>query len=160
MSLMHWLPKGFENAPSILGLGADLKNTFCLLRGNSAVMSQHFGDLDDMDICQQYQDTITLFESIYRFIPSVIVGDMHPNYVSYRYGETLAQQRQIPFIKVQHHHAHIAAVMVEHGLPLDGSKVIGLALDGLGYGDDNRLWGGECLLVDYNTSQHLGGYRQ
>ncbi|EJD6080010.1 carbamoyltransferase HypF [Providencia alcalifaciens] len=151
------LPKGFENAPSILGLGADLKNTFCLLRGNSAVMSQHFGDLDDMDICQQYQDTITLFESIYRFIPSVIVGDMHPNYVSYRYGETLAQQRQIPFIKVQHHHAHIAAVMVEHGLPLDGSKVIGLALDGLGYGDDNRLWGGECLLVDYNTSQHLGG---
>ncbi|MEX6367688.1 hypothetical protein AB6F62_06185 [Providencia huaxiensis] len=82
---------------------------------------------------------------------------MHPNYVSTRYGEALSQQLRIPLIKVQHHHAHIAAVMVEHGLPLNGSKVIGLALDGLGYGDDHRLWGGECLLVDYKSSQYLGG---
>ncbi|WP_272659529.1 carbamoyltransferase HypF, partial [Providencia sp. PROV112] len=151
------LPKGFENSPPILALGADLKNTFCLLRDKSAVMSQHLGDLDDMDIFEQYQSAIALFESIYRFTPTAIVSDMHPNYVSTRYGEALSQQLRIPLIKVQHHHAHIAAVMVEHGLPLNGSKVIGLALDGLGYGDDHRLWGGECLLVDYKSSQYLGG---
>ena len=151
------LPAGFEHSPSILGLGADLKNTFCLLRDKSAVLSQHFGDLDDIDIYQQYQRTITLFESIYRFTPSVIVGDMHPNYVSHRYAKQLSEHLQIPFIQVQHHHAHIAAAMVEHGIPLDGKPVVGLALDGLGYGDDHRLWGGECLLVDYKSSRYIGG---
>ncbi|WOB81094.1 carbamoyltransferase HypF [Providencia sp. PROV114] len=151
------LPEGFENSPSILALGADLKNTFCLLRDKSAVMSQHFGDLDDMDIFEQYQSAIALFESIYRFTPAAIVSDRHPSYVSTRYGEALSQQLQIPLLKVQHHHAHIAAVMAEHGLPLNSNKVIGLALDGLGYGDDDRLWGGECLLVDYKSSQYLGG---
>lgn len=151
------LPAGFENSPSILALGADLKNTFCLLRDKNAVLSQHLGDLDDIDIYQQYQKTIHLFESIYRFTPTVLVGDMHPSYVSHRYGKSLSEQLHIPFIQVQHHHAHIAAVMVEHGIPLGHEKVIGLALDGLGFGDDNRLWGGECLLVDYRTSQHIGG---
>ncbi|QCJ71265.1 carbamoyltransferase HypF [Providencia heimbachae] len=151
------LPAGFEKSPSILALGADLKNTFCLLRDKSAVLSQHLGDLDDIDIFQQYQNAIALFESIYRFKPETLVGDMHPNYVSHRYGKQLSEQLQIPFIQVQHHHAHIAAVMVEQGIPIHGEKVIGLALDGLGYGDDNRLWGGECLLVDYASSQYMGG---
>ena len=151
------LPAGFEKSPSILALGADLKNTFCLLRDKSAVMSQHLGDLDDFDILEQYQSTIALFESIYRFTPSIIAGDMHPNYVSHQYALQLSAERQIPFMQIQHHHAHIAAAMVEHQIPLSDDKVIGLALDGLGYGDDNRLWGGECLLVDYASCQHLGG---
>ncbi|HFF1655279.1 TPA: carbamoyltransferase HypF [Providencia rettgeri] len=151
------LPEGFENSPSILGLGADLKNTFCLLRDKSAVLSQHLGDLDDLDIFEQYQSSIDLFESIYRFTPTALVGDMHPNYVSHRFAKQLSAQLDIPFVQVQHHHAHIAAVMVEHGLPRNTDKVIGLALDGLGFGDDQRLWGGECLLVDYTSSQYLGG---
>ncbi|HGV3500608.1 TPA: carbamoyltransferase HypF [Providencia stuartii] len=151
------LPEGFENSPSILGLGADLKNTFCLLRDKSAVLSQHLGDLDDLDIFEQYQSSIDLFESIYRFTPTALVGDMHPNYVSHRFANQLSAQLDIPFVQVQHHHAHIAAVMVEHGLPRNTDKVIGLALDGLGFGDDQRLWGGECLLVDYTSSQYLGG---
>ncbi|WP_353166255.1 carbamoyltransferase HypF [Providencia sp.] len=151
------LPEGFENSPSILGLGADLKNTFCLLRDKSAVLSQHLGDLDDLDIFEQYQSAIDLFESIYRFTPTALVGDMHPNYVSHRFANQLSAQLDIPFVQVQHHHAHIAAVMVEHGLPRNTDKVIGLALDGLGFGDDQRLWGGECLLVDYTSSQYLGG---
>lgn len=151
------LPEGFENSPAILGLGADLKNTFCLLRDKSAVLSQHLGDLDDLDIFEQYQNAIDLFESIYRFTPTALVGDMHPNYVSHRFAQQLSAQLDIPFVQVQHHHAHIATVMVEHGLPKNTGKVIGLALDGLGYGDDQRLWGGECLLVDYASSQYLGG---
>ncbi|WP_374444993.1 carbamoyltransferase HypF [Providencia sp.] len=151
------LPEGFENSPSILGLGADLKNTFCLLRDKSAVLSQHLGDLDDLDIFEQYQSAIDLFESIYRFTPTALAGDMHPSYVSHRFAQQLSAQLDIPFVQVQHHHAHIAAVMVEHGLPKNTGKVIGLALDGLGYGDDQRLWGGECLLVDYSSSQYLGG---
>ncbi|WP_369308614.1 carbamoyltransferase HypF [Providencia rettgeri] len=151
------LPAGFDNSPSILGVGADLKNTFCLLRDKSAVLSQHLGDLDDLDIFEQYQSAIDLFGSIYRFTPTALVGDMHPNYVSHRFAKQLSAQLNIPFIQVQHHHAHIAAVMVEHGLPQATNKVIGLALDGLGYGDAQRLWGGECLLVDYASSQYLGG---
>ena len=151
------LPAGFERSPSILALGADLKNTFCLLRDKSAVLSQHLGDLDDLDIYHQYQHSIELFKSIYRFTPSALTCDMHPNYVSHRYAKELSEQLQIPLIQVQHHHAHITAAMVEHRIPLNGEKVIGLALDGLGFGDDGRLWGGECLLVDYTTSQSLGG---
>ncbi len=151
------LPAGFEKSLSILALGADLKNTFCLLRDKSAVVSQHIGDLDDIDIYLQYQRSIDLFQSIYRFTPSALVSDMHPNYISHLYAKELSEQLQIPLIQVQHHHAHITAAMIEQGIPLDGDKVIGLALDGLGFGDDGHLWGGECLLVDYSSSQYLGG---
>ncbi|WP_267081353.1 carbamoyltransferase HypF [Limnobaculum allomyrinae] len=151
------LPHGFEHIPPILAMGADLKNTFCLLRGNSAVLSQHLGDLDDLDIQQQYQQSLTLFEDIYHFAPEAIVVDAHPGYVSHRYGRELAAQRKLPIIEVLHHHAHIAACLAEHGWRKEQGPVIGLALDGLGYGDNGQLWGGECLLVDYQHCHHLGG---
>lgn len=151
------LPPGFNQVSPILAMGADLKNTFCLLRGNSAVLSQHLGDLDDLDIQQQYEQSLVLFQDIYRFSPSAIVIDAHPGYVSHRYGQQLADKQNLPLVEVLHHHAHIASCMAEHGWPIDGGPVIGLALDGLGYGENGQLWGGECLLVDYQQCRHLGG---
>lgn len=151
------LPAGFEGIAPVLALGADLKNTFCLLRGNAAVLGPHLGDLDDLDIQQQFERSLALFQDIYGFSPSAIVVDTHPEYVSHRYGQQLAQRLNVPLIGVLHHHAHIASCMAEHCWSVENGPVIGLALDGLGYGECGQLWGGECLLVDYQHCQHLGG---
>lgn len=151
------LPPGFERQPALLAMGADLKNTFCLLRDGYAIVSQHLGDLADDDVEQQYRDAITLFEEIYRFTPSAIAVDAHPGYVSRRIGRRRAEEQAIPCHAVLHHHAHLAACLAEHGWPRDGGAVIGLALDGIGYGEDGQWWGGECLRVDYQTCRYLGG---
>ncbi|WJV52504.1 carbamoyltransferase HypF [Prodigiosinella aquatilis] len=151
------LPPGFDSQPSLLAMGADLKNTFCLLRGNHAIVSQHLGDLADSDIEQQYQQAIALFKDIYRFTPQAIAVDAHPGYLSHQRGKQQALQQQIPCIEVLHHHAHLVACMAEHQRPRDAGPVIGLALDGIGYGDHGQWWGGECLLVDYAHCRSLGG---
>ncbi|WP_145512157.1 carbamoyltransferase HypF [Yersinia kristensenii] len=151
------LPPGFSQQPAILALGADMKNTFCLLRDSNAVLSQHLGDLEDRDIAQQQQQLLALFCDIYHFTPQAVVVDAHPGYVSHQFGKEWAAQQNIPCIAVLHHHAHLAACLAEHGWPRQGGAVIGLALDGLGYGADGHLWGGECLLVDYVNCEYVGG---
>ncbi|MEA9391348.1 carbamoyltransferase HypF [Acerihabitans sp. TG2] len=165
------LPPGFARSPAILALGADLKNTFCLLRDGQAVLSQHLGDLADEGIQQQQQQVLALYRDIWNFTPTRVVVDAHPGYVSHRWGETLAAELGVPCISTLHHHAHLVACLAEQGWPLDAGPVIGLALDGLGYGapctaeegmDDAagnsaRWWGGECLKVDYCHCEWLGG---
>ncbi|QTF10709.1 carbamoyltransferase HypF [Brenneria izadpanahii] len=151
------VPPGFAKQPALLAMGADLKNAFCLLRDEHAIVSQHLGDLADSDIEQQYRQAITLFEDIYRFTPTAIAVDAHPGYISHRLGKDLAEQRRIPCIEVLHHHAHIVSCLAEHQRPRDAAPVIGLALDGIGFGADGRWWGGECLLADYRQCRHLGG---
>ncbi|CQJ65542.1 hydrogenase maturation protein [Yersinia intermedia] len=151
------LPPGFSQQPAVLALGADMKNTFCLLRDGNAVLSQHLGDLEDRDIAQQQQQLVALFCDIYHFTPQTVVVDAHPGYVSHQLGETLAAQWNIPCVDVLHHHAHLVACLAEHGWPREGGAVIGVALDGLGYGADGQLWGGECLRVDYTSCEYIGG---
>ncbi|MGE4802249.1 carbamoyltransferase HypF [Yersinia hibernica] len=151
------LPPGFSQQPAMLALGADMKNTFCLLRDSNAVLSQHLGDLTDGDIARQQQQLLALFCDIYHFTPQAMVVDAHPGYVSHRLGKEWAAQQNIPCIEVLHHHAHLAACLAEHGWPRQGGAVIGLALDGLGYGADGHLWGGECLRVDYENCEYVGG---
>ncbi|MBA5839075.1 carbamoyltransferase HypF, partial [Morganella morganii] len=90
-----------------------------------------------------------MFERIYKFNPAVIAGGTHPGYISHQVGMALAQAHQVPFMPVYHHHAHIAACLAEHGWRQEDSEVVGIALDGLGYGADNTLWGGEILAGDY-----------
>ena len=144
-----------ENTQNILALGADLKNTFCLLRGRHAVVTQHLGDMQNEQIQQQLIHNIALFEQIYQFKPDVIAVDAHQGYFTHQLGKQLAEHYQIPLVEVLHHHAHITSVLAEHHrLP---ERVIGLALDGIGMGENHQLWGGECLLVDKNSMQHLGG---
>ncbi|EGT4253507.1 carbamoyltransferase HypF [Citrobacter amalonaticus] len=147
------LPPGFENVPPMLCLGADLKNTFCLVRGKQAVISQHLGDLSDDGIQNQWREALRLIQNIYDFTPQRIVHDAHPGYVSSQW----ASEMNLPTEIVLHHHAHAAACLAEHGWPLDGGDVIALTLDGIGMGDAEALWGGECLRVNYRECEHLGG---
>lgn len=147
------LPPGFRDVPPMLCLGADLKNTFCLVRGEQAVISQHLGDLSDDGIQQQWCDALRLIQNIYDFTPQRIVHDAHPGYVSSQW----ASEMNLPTETVLHHHAHAAACLAEHGWPLDGGDVIALTLDGIGMGENGVLWGGECLRVNYRECEHLGG---
>lgn len=147
------LPPGFHHIPPILCLGADLKNTFCLVRGEQAVISQHLGDLSDDGIQHQWRDALRLIQTIYDFTPQRLVRDAHPGYVS----SLWASEMNLPTEIVLHHHAHAAACLAEHGWPLDGGDVIALTLDGIGMGEAGALWGGECLRVNYRECEHLGG---
>lgn len=132
------LPPGFHDVPPMLCLGADLKNTFCLVRGEQAVISQHLGDLSDDGIQQQWRDALRLIQNIYDFTPQRIVHDAHPGYVSSQW----ASEMNLPTETVLHHHAHAAACLAEHGWSLDGGDVIALTLDGIGMGENGALWGG------------------
>ncbi|OAT28976.1 HypF family [NiFe] hydrogenase metallocenter assembly protein [Buttiauxella brennerae ATCC 51605] len=147
------LPPGFDALPPILALGSDLKNTFCLLRGNQAVLSQHLGDLAEEGVEQQWQKACTLMCEAYDFKAQYVAIDAHPGYHSSRIGKEMG----LPVSTVLHHHAHAVACMAEHNWLQDGGDVIALTLDGIGYGENDQLWGGECLRVNYRDCEHLGG---
>lgn len=142
---------------SILAMGAELKSTFCLLRDGEAILSQHLGDLEDASTWRDYRRSLQLYQQLYDFRPDAIVVDHHPDYLSSQWGRELAEQWGVPVIPVQHHQAHIAAVMVEHHLPLQ-TPVLGIALDGLGLGDDGGLWGSEFLLCQGGSAQRLAHF--
>jgi len=148
------IPLETQSTKNVLALGSDLKNTFCLLRHNKAVLSQHIGDTANEQVRSQLSENLELFQNIYQFKPGIIAVDAHPGYFSSSIGKQLAKQQQVTPIEVLHHHAHIVSVMAEHNY---NEPVIGLALDGIGMGENGQLWGGECLLVDYQHSQYLGG---
>ncbi|QFS43433.1 carbamoyltransferase HypF [Nostoc sphaeroides] len=153
------LPPGFDNVPQILAMGSELKNTFCLLREGEAILSQHLGDLENAAAFNAYQETLNLYLNFFEHTPEVIAIDKHPEYLSSKLGKELADTNQIPIHQIQHHHAHIAACMAENGIPLNSPPVLGVALDGLGYGDDGTLWGGEFLLADYRKFERLATFK-
>ncbi|MCR1303530.1 MULTISPECIES: carbamoyltransferase HypF [Enterobacter] len=147
------LPAGFSNIPAMLCTGSEMKNTFCLVRGNQAVLSQHFGDLSDEGVEAQWRSALAVMQQIYTFQPERVVCDAHPGYHSRQW----AHEQALPVDTVLHHHAHAAACLAENGWPLDGGDVIALTLDGIGMGENGALWGGECLRVNYCDCEHLGG---
>ncbi|MRM11065.1 carbamoyltransferase HypF [Enterobacter cloacae subsp. dissolvens] len=147
------LPAGFCHLPAILATGADMKNTFCLVRGNQAVLSQHFGDLSDDGVEAQWRSALSVMQQIYAFQPERLVCDAHPGY----HARHWAEEQALPVDTVLHHHAHAAACLAENGWPLDGGDAIALTLDGIGMGESGALWGGECLRVNYLECEHLGG---
>jgi hydrogenase maturation protein HypF len=137
-------------APSLLAAGPELKNTFCITNKNYAFLSHHIGDMENYETLQSFEQGIEHFERLFRVKPEAIAYDLHPNYLSTRYALQRAERENAKTIGVQHHHAHIAACMAEHGL--DGLQpVIGLAFDGTGYGEDGAIWGGEVLVTDYKS---------
>jgi hydrogenase maturation protein HypF len=144
-------------APPILAVGAELKNTFCLTRGRYAFLSHHIGDLENYETLNSFEEGVTHFERLFRVQLEGIAYDLHPDYLATRYALDRAEAEGLPLVGVQHHHAHVAACMAEHGL--DGQQpVIGVSFDGTGYGDDGAIWGGEFLLADfhgYERSFHL-----
>ncbi len=139
--------------PGILAAGAELKNTFCLTRQRYAFLSHHIGDLENYPALQAFESGIQHFERLFRIQPEAIACDLHPDYLATRYAMQRAEVDQIPAIAVQHHHAHIAACMAENGLD-ETARVIGVAWDGTGYGEDGAIWGSEFLLAGY------AGYRR
>ncbi|MBN3909128.1 MAG: carbamoyltransferase HypF [Nostoc sp. NMS1] len=153
------LPPGFHNVPQILAMGSELKNTFCLLREGEAILSQHLGDLENAAAFNAYQETLNLYLNLFEHQLEVIAVDKHPEYLSSKLGKQLADTNQIKIYQIQHHHAHIAACMAENRIPLNSPPVLGIALDGLGYGDDGTLWGGEFLLADYQKFQRLATFK-
>ncbi|WP_094603771.1 Carbamoyltransferase HypF [Sporomusa silvacetica DSM 10669] len=137
--------------PPVLAVGGELKNTFCLTRGKQAFLSAHIGDLENLPTYQSYVEAIEHMQKLLAVTPMVVACDLHPEYLSTKYAQTVG----LPTVAVQHHHAHIAAVMAEHHL---AGPVIGLAFDGTGYGPDGTLWGGEFLVADmrqYRRAGHL-----
>jgi hydrogenase maturation protein HypF len=139
-----------EKVLPIFAAGAELKNTFCFTRENYAFTSQHIGDMENYDTLQSFEASVDYFERLFRIKPVAIAYDLHPDYLASRYALNRAESDGLTAIGVQHHHAHIAACMAENQLPLE-SKVIGVALDGTGYGDDGQIWGGEFLLASYRS---------
>ncbi len=151
------LPRGFGAAPPVLGCGGELKNTFCLLKDGSAILSQHLGDLENAAANAAYRETLDLYLELFGHQPRVVAIDAHPEYLPSKFGrERAAGGGGCRLVTVQHHHAHLAACLAENGVALDTDQVVGLALDGIGYGDDGTLWGGEFLLVDYRGYRRLG----
>lgn len=130
----------------VLAVGADLKSVCAVAEGRYAWMSQHIGDMDDLATIEAFGATEQHMRALTGVVPERLVADAHPGYRSSQWAQSHAGERVV--VTVQHHHAHIAAVMAEHGL--DGSQpVIGIAFDGTGYGDDSAIWGGEVLVADY-----------
>jgi len=132
----------------LVAVGPHLKNTFTLVHGSKAYVSQHIGDLENLETLEHFKESLNMYRRLFRIEPNAVVRDLHPEYLSTR----IANEMQLETsIVVQHHHAHVAAVAAEHGVT---TKVIGIAFDGTGYGDDGNVWGAETLVAD------LTGYRR
>lgn len=161
-----WLrrARGYAPAPitlsgggaSVIAVGADLKNTLSLIKGHQAFLSSHIGDLENPGANRLARES---FQSLTRLLetrPEAIACDLHPDFHSTRLAADYADKLGVPLVRVQHHHAHVESVMAEHHLE---SPVIGLVLDGYGFGPDGTAWGGECLRVEGGEYQRLGRLR-
>ncbi len=130
---------------AVLGMGAELKSTVCLSRGNTAFVSQHIGDLQNLETLAFYREVIQHLEMLLETRPTVLVHDKHPNFLSTEVAQSMAQERDIPCYALQHHFAHGWSVIAEHNFT---GKTLVLALDGTGMGDDGTIWGGEVLSIN------------
>ncbi len=137
------------NMPHILATGADMKNAICLTKGQNAVLSQHLGNLENAESCSSFENATSHMEKLFDIKPEIIACDLHPDYFSSRYAESISKSKDCKLMRVQHHHAHIASCMAENDLP--NEKVLGIVLDGTGIGTDDTIWGGEILVADYET---------
>jgi hydrogenase maturation protein HypF len=142
----------FVSSP-VLACGAEMKGSFCLARDNHAFVSQHIGDMENEETLEHFQDTVGIYKKLFRINPGIVAYDMHPDYLSTRYALELKENdTTLKLCAVQHHHAHIASCMAENGIE---EQVIGVSLDGTGYGMDGHIWGGEFLLADYKNFKRL-----
>jgi len=160
-----------DDGPEVLGVGADLKNTFTLTKGRFAIPSQHIGDMENYETIKFFEECLANLKAVYRAEPVAIVHDLHPGYLSTQWAENQASgvrgqgsgkpetrdpKPAVRLFAIQHHYAHIGSVMAEHGLT---NKVIGVAFDGTGYGGDGNLWGGEFLIADCEGFERVGQFK-
>jgi hydrogenase maturation protein HypF len=143
----------FMEEPSpqeVLATGADLKNTFCLVKQNQLILSEHIGDLEDAEVYHHYMGSIKHLAGLFEVEPKIVACDLHPGYLSTQYAQSIPDVR---LIQIQHHWAHIASVLAEHGL---AGPVIGLECDGTGYGTDGAIWGCECMIASLTRFERFG----
>ncbi len=146
----------------ILACGGELKNTLCLTKDHYAILSPHIGDLENLETMEFFREALTHLKRFFGISPEVVAYDLHPNYLSTRFAlEESELPADLPRIGVQHHHAHIASCMADNGLVLSkgAGRVIGVALDGTGYGTDGKIWGGEFLACDFAGFDRRGHLR-
>ncbi len=144
-----------DKLPTILAVGGHLKNTFCITRGENAFLSQHIGDLEDLQTLECFERSVDHFKMLLQVEPEALACDLHPDFLSTRYAEDLAEESGMPLERVQHHHAHLAAVLAENRMP---GPAVGLICDGTGFGADGTIWGCEVLVgdaADYERAGHL-----
>jgi hydrogenase maturation protein HypF len=152
------LPKSFAGAPEVLAFGGELKSTFCFIKHGAAILSQHQGDLEDAATFDDYQKNMALYAELYAARPRVLAIDAHPDYLSSKLARERASDGDV-LHEVQHHHAHIASTLAENGRALDAPPVLGVVLDGVGYGTDATIWGGEFLHADYRHFRRLAAFK-
>lgn len=140
----------FKFERDILACGAELKNTFCLAHEDYAFVSHHIGDLENLETLESFTSGVEHFKRLFNIKPEVIAYDLHPEYLSTKYA--LALEDSLPKIGVQHHHAHVASCMADNKIE---GEVIGVAMDGLGFGSDGRLWGGEFFVADFREARRI-----
>ena len=134
-----------DGGPEVLGCGADLKTTFTLTKGEFAIPSQHIGDMENYETLMFYEESLANLKAVYRAEPSALVHDLHPGYVTARWALEQGERTGLRTYGIQHHYAHIGSVMAEYGIT---EPVIGVSMDGTGYGTDGNLWGSEFLVAD------------
>ncbi len=152
------LPDGFEQAPDVLAYGGEVKSTFCLLKDGAAILSQHQGDLEDAETYEDFEKNLALYSQIFEHRPQGLAADQHPDYFSTKLAQSTAKKSGLPLFSIQHHHAHIASCLADNNIALNTEPVLGIVLDGLGYGADHTFWGGEFLLANYCTSRRLASF--
>ncbi len=140
------------NTRQVLACGAEEKNTFCLTKDNYAFLSQHIGDMENMETLEHFEATLLLYKRLFHIEPEVVAHDLHPDYLATRYAQELGEHG-MKLVPVQHHHAHIASCLADNSLE---SPVIGVAFDGTGMGADGNIWGGEFLVADYRSYKRVG----
>lgn len=140
-----------EELPEVLGVGSDLKNTLTLIKGDSAIVSQHIGDMENLETLRFYEEVLENLKTVYRVNPQAIGYDLHPNYISSQWAKEYAQRHGVASFAFQHHYCHIASLMAEYGL----SELFGIAFDGTGFGTDGTIWGSEFLYCRYNGFRRL-----
>ncbi|WP_238072021.1 carbamoyltransferase HypF, partial [Rhodococcus zopfii] len=150
-----------EASPPVLAVGAELKNTFCLTRQEYAFCSAHLGDMGSLESRRAFETSVARLTALHRVTPELVVADAHPGYATRQWAESYADDHGVALHTVQHHHAHVASLLTEHGRI--GAPALGIAFDGTGYGCDRTVWGGELLLVgpdllDMHRAGHLRSF--
>ena len=150
---------GSAGTPDVLACGPEQKATFCITRGELAFVSQHIGDLENVESFDAWLQALDRYTELFDLAPGALACDAHPEYLSSKWAREQARDRGLPLFEVQHHHAHVAATLAEHG---ERGKVVGVALDGTGYGLDGAIWGCEVLVCDqaeFVRAAHLAYWR-
>lgn len=148
------VPRELESPHHLLALGGELKDTISVYKSGYVITSQFLGDLDEYQNYRYFEETIHHLTRLFEVKPALVISDLHPNFHTTRY----ARESGLPHLQVQHHFAHILAPLLEHGIP-PRKKVLGVSLDGYGYGEDGSAWGGEFLLADYSSFKRLARFK-